>query len=252
MGSLGNGGDLLSRFVVEAMTGRSTIPARGDDPHKLCAIGSIIFEQLPRSGGHWWGSGLRNEQSLCQAPGNVFHAVRGPLTRAQLLRHGYECPAIYGDPALLLPRLYPCRPTRRFPLGVVCHFSHRHMLALAEGVLDINIMRQDWELQALIEEICSCEFILASSLHGIIIAHAYGIPAQWLVVEGYHAEPAFKYHDYFSAVGMPPQVPLLCDSTCEISLHTVRRCGRCVDLKIDLDALADAFPYEELAVSRPT
>ena len=246
-GVLGNAGDLLSPFIVEAMSGRNVTAAHYDDPHKLVAVGSAVDVRQLRSGGRWWGTGAQHG-NLIQVPGNVFHAVRGPLTRKILMHHGYKCPDIYGDPALLLPQFYPCKASHSYRLGIVCHFDHRHMLCIADDVRCISIMRRDWDVCTLIDEICSCEQILSSSLHGIIIAHAYGIPAQWFAVEGMPAEAPLKYLDYFSSVGMPAQVPLLLDTIHEISVQTVRHCARSVDLRINLQALKDAFPYEELGL----
>ena len=42
----------------------------------------------------------------------------------------------------------------------------------------INFKTSD--IEGTIEQICKCKFILSSSLHGIILAHAYGIPALWI------------------------------------------------------------------------
>ena len=52
-----------------------------------------------------------------------------------------------------------------------------------------------------IDKILSCEVILSSSLHGIIIADAYAIPNQWSTFTDKIAEGAeFKFHDYFLSV----------------------------------------------------
>ena len=54
-----------------------------------------------------WGSGMREPDNPLPAIPRKVLAVRGPLTRKYLISQGVECPEIYGDPALLLPKIYP-------------------------------------------------------------------------------------------------------------------------------------------------
>ena len=53
-----------------------------------------------------------------------------------------------------------------------------------------------WKWEKVVDYIYSCDIILSSSLHGIIIADAYNIPNIWLdefpLNEGH-----FKFKDYF-------------------------------------------------------
>jgi hypothetical protein len=65
-------------------------------------------------------------------------------------------------------------------------------------------MRTD-DIDRVLEEITKSQFILSSSLHGLIIAHAYQVPAIWIrhsdLGEGNNV--CFKFHDYFSSVDIP-------------------------------------------------
>src|SRR5699024_4415351 len=53
-----------------------------------------------------------------------------------------------------------------------------------------------------ISEITASEYILSSSLHGVIVPHAYQIPALW-IEDGYIDTDGFKFQDYFSSVEIP-------------------------------------------------
>ena len=53
----------------------------------------------------WGGGVIDNKSSLREKPLKVC-AVRGPLTRQYLLEKGNKCPAIYGDPAMLIKYIY--------------------------------------------------------------------------------------------------------------------------------------------------
>src|SRR5699024_7687362 len=57
-------------------------------------------------------------------------------------------------------------------------------------------------IEEVVKQICSCEYILSTSLHGLIVAHAYSIPALWLK-KGYIDTDGFKFKDYFSSVDIP-------------------------------------------------
>ncbi len=59
-----------------------------------------------------------------------MRAVRGPLTRQFLMDMGIDCPKIYGDPALLLPKLFPEfkkseNPTKEYI--IIPHHSDEHL-----------------------------------------------------------------------------------------------------------------------------
>ena len=106
-------GDALSEKVVERIVGRHI--ATTFNPHfrkkKLLALGSIIHHASNQD--VIWGSGI-NGKHLDHADKGVYRfteldvrAVRGPLTHSFLQRMGIKCPAIYGDPAMLIPFLFP-------------------------------------------------------------------------------------------------------------------------------------------------
>ena len=242
-----NVGDILSKYIVEKMSGKKVIHCPKNSPEKLCAIGSIISSATLESGGIFWGSGSHAKSVDFFASNPKFLAVRGPLTRKMLLDTGYQCPDIYGDPALLLPEFYH-KPaiSPKYKLGVIGHWRHREKLDCKDGVLFIDILRIEDEITSFIDEICSCEKILSSSLHGIIIANAYGVPARWFMMENFPLEgnPYKKFHDYFMSVDMPIQKPLMLKEHVVIDENNKFDIDMTVDLKINLNDLKDVFPYK--------
>ena len=240
-----NVGDILSKFIVEKLSGRSVVLAAPSDGHKLCAVGSIINNNTLAAGGTFWGSGMHHADIKFFDADVKFLAVRGPLTRQSLLRAGYKCPEIYGDPALLLPDFYTSPAKKKYKIGVVAHWKHQESIRCGDGALFINILRDKSNLTSFIDDICQCERIISSSLHGIIIANAYGIPAKWFVVDGIPLEgdPYKKFNDYFISVKMPVQAPVVINNTI-IDERSNIDMDTCVDLKFDKRALVDAFPYD--------
>lgn len=58
-----------------------------------------------------------------------------------------------------------------------------------------------------IEDIVSCEYILSTSLHGIIVAHTYGVKALW-IKKGNIQTDGIKFDDYFSSVQIDRYSPI--------------------------------------------
>src|SRR5699024_9384076 len=133
--------------------------------------------------------------------GEVF-AVRGKLTSESLVRQGFQKCDVYGDPALLLPLwLKPSSKKQHF-LGIIPHHSEVDYFIEKYSDKYFIIDLRTTNVHRIVEEINSCERILSTSLHGVIVAHAYDIPALW-IKKGYIGTDGFKFHDYFSSVKIP-------------------------------------------------
>lgn len=65
-------------------------------------------------------------------------------------------------------------------VGIVPHFVDYAFFFdnYADKYNIIDVRTND--VEGVIDQINESEYILSSSLHGIIIAHAYGIPALWI------------------------------------------------------------------------
>jgi pyruvyltransferase len=174
----------------------------------LVAMGSIL---------HWadrnsiiWGSGLLDENiELAVKPKSVL-AVRGYLTWEKLRQQGVDSPQIFGDPGVFLPWLYP-KQAPRWPLGVVPHYVDQGepfvLQAAAGGAKIIDVTAPLEQVAAILS---SCERILSSSLHGLIFAHAYGIPSAWIKISNRVLGDGFKFFDYYSSIGVDKSdVPVL-------------------------------------------
>jgi pyruvyltransferase len=180
-------------------------------PHKrLLALGSIFHNV--RDGDVIWGTGVNPKwQSLsapCEQPD--IRAVRGPLTRQFLQRrYGWECPEVYGDPAILFPELFPefkLNPTRDYTI-ILQHNDEEYVRDIKKFD-KYNVFycqrpeRRPW--RAVIDNILSSRLVVSSSLHAIIIAEMYGIPTRWLSnpeLPSSETEATFKFNDYYMSSG---------------------------------------------------
>jgi hypothetical protein len=168
----------------------------------LFAVGSILGWGDPNC--IYWGSGFL--QSFSVFSGGIVKAVRGKLSKDKLKAlPGWDTIAV-GDPALLLP-LWKKKRTyeKEYPISITPHYSETDFFKENYGekhrIIDI---RTD-DIDHVIEEIQKSRYVLSSSLHGLILAHAYEVPALWIKHtdlgerDGVH----FKFHDYFSSVDIP-------------------------------------------------
>lgn len=194
-----------------------------------------------------WGAGVIDSAAeLPQKPKEVL-AVRGPLTRDYLLERGIKCPEIYGDPALLVPCIYSPKVEKKYKLGIIPHYSDYDASVLDkfkdnEDVLFIKMEGYN-KWTDVIDGVLSCEKIVSSSLHGLIMAEAYGVPNLWVEINGELLGGHFKFHDFFMSIKRDRKSPFIIDST-----TTYDALMEAADLwqpgEIDLMPLMEAAPFK--------
>ncbi len=237
-----NFGDLLGPWLAGKMTGKEVVWAQRSDPHYL-AVGSIMDKVTPSS--VVWGPGSFGTETRKQITAKPkYLAVRGPLTRAKLVMHDIPCPRIYGDPALLVPDYYLPAVKKTHRLGVVLRWSEigRKKALKARGIKVIDLLTD--KIEDIINEFLSCDFIVSTSLHGLIIADAYNIPNAWLIAETGTGKE-YKFWDYLISVdkGRPPHDLDIREDywTEQRLLRELRYDDRPV--RADLDLLRSASPF---------
>lgn len=198
-----NYGDLLSKYIVKKIAKRQAEwyhPGTKKPKENYFVIGSILNYSDEKS--VIWGSGIIDKQHHIK--NSDFRAVRGPLTRNRIVELGYSCPEIYGDPGLLLPRYYLPKIKKKYEIGIVPHF---YDLGIAKSLFGDNskikiISLLTSNIEETTNEILSCKQIISSSLHGLIIAHAYNIPAVWVKFSNNLNGDNVKFEDYFLSVNL--------------------------------------------------
>lgn len=227
-----NFGDALSQVLVERMIGQQIEVGEGNP--KLLGMGSIM--SYARDGDVIWGTGVNGktkEKDYLFTHLDV-RAVRGPLTRAFLLKRGIHCPEVYGDPTLLLPYYFPELKKAENPSHdyiVVPHFSDEYLFT--ENMVSV---KEPWDV--VVGKILDSKFVIASALSGVIVAEAFGIPARLLQVNNKsNTEDLFKYTDYYQGTGRP-------DFKFATSIEEALQMGGEPMPTCDLEKLRGAFPFE--------
>ena len=203
-----NYGDLLAKYLVEKISGKEVKwvhpkkqPWYKFDKTNYVTIGSIIHHASKHS--VVWGSGIIDkEQQITKAD---YKAVRGPQTRKYLLEQGYQSPEVYGDPALLLPKYFFTQVKKNYKIGIIPHYHDFKFVSENykndSEILVIDLMTLD--VEEVTREILSCEKTISSSLHGLIVSHAYEIPSLWVEFSNKIFGDGIKYRDYLESVEIP-------------------------------------------------
>ncbi len=198
-----NLGDTLSPVVVNYM-----LDQKGINPDKevssrkhLYAVGSVLTAGIQDA--TVWGSGVLNASLgyRLEKRNLDVRAVRGPLTRAILMDYGYNVPSVYGDPAILLPEIYsPVKIDKDCRYGLIIHKDYDLSKALQSDLAKNIVKKLDIctaDYKKFIDQLNSVEVVISSSLHGVILAEAYGIPAVLLKPQ----IDIVKYLDYYYSTG---------------------------------------------------
>lgn len=237
-----NFGDYLSLKLVERIV---EAPVRVIEERalakskekKLLAIGSIL--SFARENDVVWGSGIngklpnKNHYLFCNLD---VRAVRGPLTREFLIKNFHiPCPEVYGDPALLIPYFFPEFKRKKHPSRdyiIIPHYSEKNHLP-TKWINQIVYPTDPWD--QVIKHILDSQFVISSSLHGIIVAEAFGVPARLLRLT--ENEPIFKYQDYYLGTGRP-------HFQFATSIEEALKMGGEDPPTCNLEKLYESFPFE--------
>lgn len=194
-----------------------------------------------------WGSGILKENTKPIKKPLAILAVRGPRTRRKLQEWGIECPEIYGDPAMLISRYYKPNCKKKYKIGLIPH----HEKTKAERVREIFEKEKDVHIidirnyeswTSFIDEIVSCEMIASYSLHGLIMAEAYGIPSVWIRFSSHIESDTFKYYDFYESIGKFHEQPLLIDNN-TTTAAIIAKAQEWTPGYIDLEPLLEACPF---------
>ncbi|HAS82959.1 MAG TPA: hypothetical protein DCS43_09890 [Verrucomicrobia bacterium] len=272
---IGNLGDTLVpillkalgyKLVTQAATGAQVL----NPESLLLTIGSLLTEHdlgLIRGPVEVWGCGWKGMPLPPSLLARLrICAVRGPQTVAGL---GLSPDTPLGDPALLLPRLTTLhRPphnrtiviphfyrSRLMPVGQRCRLTGCDELISPLVIQPQGLGRRGWIIQAVglakswlrlglrpftpwgaVERIAGAAFVLTGSLHGAILAQAYGVP--WAAYEDGYVNAPPKWLDWAAYLGIRMEYV----TTLAAGQQWWQSQGQRGRVR-DLDTLLRAFPY---------
>ena len=173
---------------------------------QIAVIGSIL-EHLPETwDGYVCGCGKLHENSVTPLTESVrlkrVLAIRGPLSAK-----GIKGDFALGDAGLLADELIKL-PPKRHTLGIVAHWSDKHLASRPEFTrYEPLIIDPGGDPLTVIKQIASCRKIISSSLHGLIVADTFAIPRRFEVTPRFEREGGlFKFRDYHASINTPFEI----------------------------------------------
>lgn len=249
-----NWGDDLNYYLIRTLAKRPIVIynnfwfARKLHLNNYLCIGSLVdSEHYTNTNTIVWGSGASSFGRCVPHPKKIC-SVRGYKTISFLAKQGIQCPNAVGDPALLLPLFYDPKKHIKYKLGIIPHVLDlkteiiNEVLKLHKNVLIIDLAHYG-KWTDVVDQICSCEFILSSSLHGLIASDAYGIPNSWIKLsDNVCGGVYFKFLDYFSSVKREEQKPVVVDCVKDLK-KAMEVAKQWHQPFIDTDSILESCPF---------
>lgn len=207
---LNNFGDCMSPWLANKLTNRPVINVRelASSTGAIAGVGSIIQMITPNHKKiKVWGSGLIQEnhhehvaKKLRDSELQHVYASRGELTRKFFIKYDFSVSNILGDPALLTNKVFSINKNKKYKYGIVPHYVHYGFFTKIKDS-DICIIDVRKPVKEVVELIASCESIVSTSLHGLIIAQSLSIPWGHLYINNSEKRligELFKFDDFYS------------------------------------------------------
>lgn len=203
----GNFGDLAAPHLLGRLTGLK--PRHYDDQPKLLTVGSLL--QLAREGDVIWGSGINGGRpDFVHAPRTLHvYATRGPISCDILRRRGHDVGRVtqFFDPVSLVGHLFADEIARMRRLAaeaprnfiVIPHFRDAEVMHRLYPQYSDRIRSPDTPFFEMVAQILSSDLVISSSLHGIVVADALGVPSVWH--RPLMGEDELKFIDYYLGTG---------------------------------------------------
>ena len=182
---------------------------------EVVSVGSVLEHIPPTWEGYILGSGRLLASGLSVASGYDGKKIKLPKAhiislRGPLSARGLSgCSKItYGDPGLLADELVGPQD-KLYDLGILPHWSDKELVPRFEAMNikgEIKIINPTINPLTVLRQIGRCKRLVTSSLHGVIVADAFGIQRRLEIastMNGKHEGGDFKFRDYHASIQMP-------------------------------------------------
>lgn len=195
-----NFGDLLTPIFARHFLRVKPIWSPPADA-ELVMVGSQLDVLPPDWSGLIAGTGKLHDRTRVPTGATVL-GVRGTLSARGL--PGDFC---LGDPGLLADELVDVGHSKAHDLTVVPHWTDTTgVLAKKFAYLNPHVINPNDHPLSIVAQIGSSKKIVSSSLHGLVVADAFGVPRRaekFPAIDSPHEGGTFKFEDYSSVVGLP-------------------------------------------------
>jgi pyruvyltransferase len=201
-----NFGDTISPLIVSYLSGRRVVYS-DIESCDCVSIGSVIDKVLKKKWKRFLrlnfkpitilGTGSVGPNVITKNNDLNILSLRGPLT-SNLFKNTNNLTLC--DPGILISSLIK-KPIKKFTWGIIPHVSEKDLPILKEmknnnkNCIIIDPANSNPLETATL--IASCNFIISSSLHGLIAADSLNIPHVWMKISNKIIGGNWKFNDYF-------------------------------------------------------
>jgi len=204
---IGNAGDIFAREIIRFVYGAGDVNIKNGGNRLLC-IGSISHKI--QAGDVVCGIGTKGQPvpHASHSPCTIY-GLRGPITCEAFKKAGHDVSQVrfLKDPGLMIRFMAGERPQTQESDKVlfIPHYRERFLYKkkLPKGIELVDIDAHPLQVAGNIQK---ARLVYASSLHGIIFAHALNRPC--VFVKPQTEELIIKYEDYYASVDLTCPKPL--------------------------------------------
>jgi pyruvyltransferase len=194
-----NFGDNLNYYLIKKLSGKDPVYCDNREQEHFIVCGSILGDSNENT--IVWGAGFGDSYQRLNPKAKV-KSVRGWIS-AGMIEQEVE---IVGDPAVLMRDLFPVVEVKQHKHAILPHW--RDLEKVISMDLGIKIINPLQPVEDVIKEIASCEKILSTGLHGLILSDTYGIPNSWLDLGSDIGGDGIKFKDYYSTTYASGEEPI--------------------------------------------
>lgn len=203
-----NFGDILTPYILDRF-GFNTVHTQKDESPQIYGIGSLLHTMPLSYQGHIWTTGMMYNTHMINIKNDPI-AVRGKLTLKQFSNNTSE--TYLGDGGLILDKICKPKIKNKYKLGIFPNYID--IVNMRDNPLEnFGVIKNNYEdvllidprnyVEQVIKDVCSCEKIITSSLHGAVVADAYEIDCGVFCsresdIALHRMQGSFKFRDYFS------------------------------------------------------
>lgn len=217
-------GDALNFLIFRKLFGYTpirhtpitcSISGIGSGLGKFCYADKVWLRILEKISGfifpntYIWGTGFMEYRAIDRSffrKNMKFCAVRGQLSKnrvEKIIGRTLDIPT--GDGGILASELISSPIRKKYRVGIIPHIKEqdeKDFKRLAEKFKNAVIIDLLEEPLSVVKKIAECEYIISSSLHGLIVADSFHIPNIHVKVTNNMLGDGFKFDDYYSGYGL--------------------------------------------------
>ncbi|QYA26033.1 polysaccharide pyruvyl transferase family protein [Gramella sp. MT6] len=241
-----NWGDYINPFLVEKITGKQAVSYKRiynvKNRRKLYGVGSILHHPGLQDSIIWGSGFIYPPKKIHGIPSKIL-ALRGKNSAKIFENFGVTHNNVFGDPALLFPSFYNPDRELKYKVGIIPHYSElkdfekNSKLKENKDIKVISPMVPGDKVYNIIDQLKECEIVISSSLHGLILADAYGKPSLRFNYSNKLVGGNFKFEDYYSGVGINKHETIQINKVDNMDFQEIKNKSSLKDLKYDKEEL---------------